>query len=231
MARRLRPYFQSFPVRVQTDLPLRQVLQNPDLSRRLVAWSVELSEYGLQYDKRGTMSAQSLVDFVVELTHDSGERVSTQWNLFVDGSSNNNGSGAGVTFEGLGELALEQSLKFEFHATNNQAEYEALIAGLKLAIEVKIESFLIRTDSQLVASQVMGAFQSHRRKVFGMQGVESRILLANANEGLHGICTEVQQVSGIRRFDKGPAGTVVNYKRSLAVRHVGGGFGQTFSSR
>ncbi|XP_057432272.1 uncharacterized protein LOC130725025 [Lotus japonicus] len=90
-----------------------------------------------EYDKRGTMSAQSLVDFVVELTSDSGELVSTQWTLFVDGSSNSSGSGAGVTLEGPEEFALEQSLKFEFQATNNQAEYEALIVGLKLAIDLK----------------------------------------------------------------------------------------------
>lgn len=155
-ARHLRPYFQSFPIKVRMDLPLRQVLQKPDLSGRLVAWSVELSEYGLQYDKRGTGSAQSLIDFVVELPLDSSEKVSTQWTLFVDGSSNSSGSGAGVTLEGPGEFVLEQSLKFEFQATNNQAEYEALIVGLKLAIKVKIGSFLIRTDSQLVASQVTG---------------------------------------------------------------------------
>lgn len=50
-------------------------------------------------------------------------------------------------------------MKFEFKATNNQAEYEALIAGLKLAIEVKIESLLIQTDSLLVEGQVTRAFQ------------------------------------------------------------------------
>ncbi|XP_057432312.1 uncharacterized protein LOC130725072 [Lotus japonicus] len=87
------------------------------------------------------------------------EKVSTQWILFVDGSSNDNGRGAGVTLQGPGELALEQSLRFQFKTSNNQAEYEALIAGLKLAIEVQIDSLLVRTDSLLVASQVNGEFQ------------------------------------------------------------------------
>ncbi|XP_057444348.1 uncharacterized protein LOC130736546 [Lotus japonicus] len=158
-ARRLRPYFQSFQVKIRTDLPLRQVLQKPDLSGRLVAWLVELSKYGLQYDKRGKVGAQTLADFVVELTLEGGEKVSTQWILFVDGSSNDNGSGAGVTLQGPEELILEQSLRFHFEASNNQAEYEAPIAGLKLAIEVQIDSLLVRTDSLLVVNQVNGEFQ------------------------------------------------------------------------
>lgn len=100
---------------------------------------------------RGKLSAQALVGFVEKLTLDTGERVSTQWTLFVDGSTNGKGSGA-VTLEGPGELNLEQSLIFEFNTSKNKAEYDPLIAGLKLAIEVKIESLLIRTDSQLVAN-------------------------------------------------------------------------------
>ncbi|XP_057444235.1 uncharacterized protein LOC130736417 [Lotus japonicus] len=158
-ARRLRPHFQIFQVKIRTDLPLRQVLQKPDLSGRLVAWSVELSEYGLQYDKRGKVGAQTLADFVVELTPEDSEKVSMQWTLFVDGSSNDNGSEVGVTLQGPGELVLEQSLRFQFKASNNQAEYEALIAGLKLAVEVQIDSLLVRTDSLLVANQVNGEFQ------------------------------------------------------------------------
>ncbi|XP_057449686.1 uncharacterized protein LOC130740961 [Lotus japonicus] len=155
---RLRPYFQSFQVKIRTDLPLRQVLQKPYLLGRLVAWSVELSEYGLQYDKRGKVGAQTLADFVVELTPEDVEKVSTQWTLFVDGSSNDSGSGAGVTLQGPGELVLEQSLRFQFKASINQAMYEALIAGLKLAIEVQIDSLLVRTNSLLVANQVNGEF-------------------------------------------------------------------------
>jgi len=57
------------------------------------------------------------------------------WLLSVDGSSNLKGSGAGIILEGPRDVLIEQSLRFEFKASNNQAEYEALIVGMNLAAE------------------------------------------------------------------------------------------------
>ena len=53
----------------------------------------------------------------------------------------------------------------EFTATNNQAEYEALIAGLELAKVVKVDRVKVLTDSQLVANHVSEKFQSRDRKM------------------------------------------------------------------
>ena len=53
----------------------------------------------------------------------------SQWSLSVDGSSNQQGSGAGIVLEGPDGVLIEQALRFAFKASNNQAEYEALIAG------------------------------------------------------------------------------------------------------
>ena len=90
-----------------------------------------MSEFGIRYESRGPLKAQCLADFIVELSPatDHGEH---WWSLYVDGSSNAKGSGAGVILEGPDNMLLEQSLKFDFKATNNQAEYEALIIGLKI---------------------------------------------------------------------------------------------------
>ncbi|XP_057426098.1 uncharacterized protein LOC130719491 [Lotus japonicus] len=158
-ARRLRPYFQGFQVKVKTDVPLRQVLQKPDLSGRLVSWSVELSEYDIQYEPRGQVTIQSLIDFVAELTPAEGEKTQGEWVLSVDGSSNDTGSGAGITIESPDKMVIEQSLKFEFRASNNQSEYEALIAGLRLAIELGVQKLFIKGDSQLVVKQVKCEYQ------------------------------------------------------------------------
>ncbi|MCI43680.1 putative gag polyprotein, partial [Trifolium medium] len=64
------------------------------------------------------------------------ETSSQAWILSVDGASNLRGSGTDVVLEGPDGVLIEKSLRFEFRASNNQAEYEALIAGIRLAIEM-----------------------------------------------------------------------------------------------
>jgi len=72
------------------------------------------------------------------------------WVLSVDKSSNQQGSGAGVILEGPNGLPIEQALRFSFKASNNQAEYEALVAGMLLAKEMGARSLLVKSDSLLV---------------------------------------------------------------------------------
>ncbi|XP_057444187.1 uncharacterized protein LOC130736368 [Lotus japonicus] len=158
-ARCLRPYFQSFQVKVKTKILLRQILQKPDLSGRLGSWSVELSEYDIQYEPRGTVTIQILIDFVAEMTPTEDEGESGESILSVDGSSNDKGSGVGITIENPDKMTIEQSQKFEFRASNNQAEFEALIAGLRLAVELGVQKLFIKGDSQLVVKKLKGEYQ------------------------------------------------------------------------
>ena len=78
--------------------------------------------------------------------------------MYVNGASNCKGSRVGIILEGANGIVIEQSLKFAFRARNNQAEYEALIAGLKLAKELKVQRLMIRGDLQRVIGQVKGEF-------------------------------------------------------------------------
>jgi len=78
--------------------------------------------------------------------------------LSVDGSSNQQGSGAGVIFKN--RLLIEQALRFAVKANNNQAKYEALIAGMLLAKEMGAQSLLAKSDSLLVTSQVTREYQA-----------------------------------------------------------------------
>ncbi|RDX84949.1 Retrovirus-related Pol polyprotein from transposon 17.6, partial [Mucuna pruriens] len=135
-SRRLHPYFQSFSIVVRTDMPIQQVLRKPDLAGRM-----------------------ALADFITELNAEQ-EQVEGEWYLSVDGSSNQTGSGAGVILEGPNGILVEQSLHFDFKASNNQAEYEALLADMKLALEIEAKRLIAKSDSKLITGQVNGEYQA-----------------------------------------------------------------------
>ncbi|RDY06528.1 hypothetical protein CR513_09461, partial [Mucuna pruriens] len=77
----------------------------------------------------------------------------SRWILSVDGASNQSRSEAGVILKGLNEVLIEQSLHFEFKASNNQAEYEALLAEMRLAKELEAKTLTAKSDSKLVTGQ------------------------------------------------------------------------------
>ncbi|GAU16655.1 hypothetical protein TSUD_326050 [Trifolium subterraneum] len=141
-ARKLRQYFQSHQVVVKKDYPIKNVLRKPDIAGRMVAWSVELLEFDITYIPRGEIKSQALTDFVLELTDPPNEGKTQPWTISVDGSSNLRGSEVGVVLEGPEGVLIEQSLRFTFKANNNQAEYEALIAGMKLTKDPQLAKYL-----------------------------------------------------------------------------------------
>ncbi|GFS45972.1 hypothetical protein Acr_00g0099270 [Actinidia rufa] len=69
-ARKLRHYFQAHPIIVLTDQPLKHILQRPNTSGRLLKWSIELSEFHIEYKPRTAIKAEALADFIVESTHE-----------------------------------------------------------------------------------------------------------------------------------------------------------------
>ncbi|XP_057763544.1 uncharacterized protein LOC130983889 [Arachis stenosperma] len=109
---------------------------------------------------RQAIKAQAMADFLVEVTGDPGENMGTRWKLHVDGASNQTFGGAGIILESPIGVVYEQSVRFEFTISNNQAEYEALIGGLALAAEVGARRLDICSDSQVVTSQVNGSYQA-----------------------------------------------------------------------
>ncbi|GAU40178.1 hypothetical protein TSUD_292830 [Trifolium subterraneum] len=110
------------------------------------------------------LKAQVLADFVAEMTTSTTSE-KNKWTIFVDGSSNSQGSGAGIILENGDGVLIEVSLGLSFPTTNNQAKYEAFLAGLRLAEDMGAEEIKIFTDSQLVASQVSGEYQTKEERL------------------------------------------------------------------
>nr|XP_025641265.1 uncharacterized protein LOC112736143 [Arachis hypogaea] len=159
-SRRLKQYFQGHQIVVRTDQGIRQVLQKPDLAGRMMTWSIELSQYDIRYEPQHAIKAQAMTDFLVEVTGDPTEETGTRWRLHVDGASNQTSGGAGIILESPIWVVYEQSIKFEFPVSNNQAEYEALLGGLTLAKEVGATRLEICSNSQVITSQVNGSYQA-----------------------------------------------------------------------
>jgi len=161
-ARKLRPYFQSHTVEVLTNQPLRTILHSPSQSGRLAKWAVELSEFDIDYKTRTCAKSQVLADFLVELSPElePGMPPIEKWILHVDGASSKHGSGVGVRLASPTGEILEQSFRLAFPTSNNEAEYEALIAGLRLAHGIGVKHIQAFCDSQLVANQFSGDYEA-----------------------------------------------------------------------
>jgi len=80
--------------------------------------------------------------------------------MYVDGSSNAKGSRAGIVLEFDLGILLEQSLRFEFPTSNNQAKYEACLVGLMTAKELGAQHIVICSNAQLMVSQIKGDYQA-----------------------------------------------------------------------
>ncbi|GKA58571.1 reverse transcriptase domain-containing protein [Tanacetum coccineum] len=139
-SRRLKRYFQAHTIVVITDQPIKQLLSNSEITRRMLKWKFELEGYDIQYRPRISIKGQILADFIVERPDEpmtEPEELPEPWTLFTDGSSCIDGSGAGLILTNPEGVEFTYAMRFRFEVTNNKAEYEALIAGLVRAEESK----------------------------------------------------------------------------------------------
>ncbi|GAV86952.1 RVT_3 domain-containing protein [Cephalotus follicularis] len=97
------------------------------------------------------------------------------WKLSVDGSSCLTGSGVGLVLTSPDGWTLEYALRFKFKATNNEAEWEALIAGLTIAKHLEVQKIEASSDSQLMVGLENGEyeFSGHEVSIRSFKGCES----------------------------------------------------------
>ncbi|XP_022158591.1 uncharacterized protein LOC111025048 [Momordica charantia] len=160
-ARRLRSYFQAHTVVVLTNLPLNNIFHKPETSGRLMKWAMELSEYDIQFEPRTALKGQAMADFIAELTPPlQSAKSDLPWTIYVDESSNERGCGAGILLLAPSGERFEYALRFNFRTSNNEAEYEALLAGLRVARGLGAIHIKVFSDSQLVVNQIKEKYQT-----------------------------------------------------------------------
>ncbi|XP_074352562.1 uncharacterized protein LOC141691701 [Apium graveolens] len=167
-SRKLRHYFQSRTVQVVTDQPLKKILTRPEASGRVVAWSIELREFDLEYFRRTVVKAQALADFMVECTFFGTQEITLEeqlirtpgkWKFFVDGSVAGKKCGVGLIISSPKGFEICQAIRFDFPFTNNEVEYEALLAGMELARSLEAKHLRAFSDSMLVVKHFPGEYE------------------------------------------------------------------------
>jgi hypothetical protein len=174
-SRKLRHYFQAHKIVVVTSYPLRAILHNSNATGNITKWAVELAGFQLDFQPHHAIKSQVLANFIAEWTptpsvpggpdHGSdpsppGVRAPVftgpHWTLFFDGSVRSKKAGAGVVLIDPSGEQVKYMVLLDFEATNNMAEYEALIFLLMVALSLGVRELLVKGDSQLVIRQVQG---------------------------------------------------------------------------
>jgi ribonuclease HI len=156
--RKLRHYFESHLVTVVSSFPLGEIIQCREASGRIAKWAVEIMGETISFAPWKAIKSQVLADFVAEWVDTQLPTAPIQPKLstmYFDGSLMKTGAGAGLLFISPLGKHLCYVLRLHFPASNNVAEYEALVNGLRIAIELGVRRLDARGDSQLVIDQVM----------------------------------------------------------------------------
>jgi ribonuclease HI len=198
-SRKLRHYFQGHPIKVVTDRPLETILRNPNVTGRVAEWAVELQPFEISFKTTKVIKSKALAEFTAEWTDPfadeppeveytlPGEEAPGLWVMHFDGAFNLPGAGARavLTSPSGNKLiyAIQLCFKPEHKVSNNIAEYEGLLTGLRVANALGIKRLIVKGDSQLVVNfsnksytskdEHMAAYlEEHRKMEKRFQGLE-----------------------------------------------------------
>lgn len=99
------------------------------------------------------------------------------WTLHVDGSSAAGKSGAGIILINRDGEESEFAIQLGFKASNNEAEYEALVQGLEIAGKMGVEKLIVHSDSQLVVQQMAGQYNAKDTRMIRYVEKASKLML------------------------------------------------------
>ncbi|KAA0025936.1 uncharacterized protein E6C27_scaffold34G002400 [Cucumis melo var. makuwa] len=162
---KLRHYMQAFTVHLVAKVdPIKYVLSRPIISGRLAKWVVLLQQYDIVYIPQKAIKGQALADFLADhpipsdwkLCEDLSDdeiffmEVMEPWTIYFDGVVRRSGARAGIVLISHEKHMLPYSFAIAELCSNNVAEYQALIIGLQMALEIGVSFIEIYGDSKLI---------------------------------------------------------------------------------
>ncbi|XP_070049043.1 uncharacterized protein [Nicotiana tomentosiformis] len=165
--------------------PLKYIFQKPIPTGMLAKWQIMLIEFDIVYVTRTVMKAHALADHLAENpvdddykplnTYFPDEEVNSieevfpdnnhVWKMYFDGAISINGVRIGeILISHIGQL-YPTTTRLRFFCTNNTAEYEACIMGLKIAFDLDVHELLVMEDSDLLIRQAQGEWETRDIKL------------------------------------------------------------------
>jgi ribonuclease HI len=161
-SRKLRHYFEAFKVWITSDRGLGELFRNPEASVRIAKWAAELFGYHISFEPRTAIKSQVLADFIVDWTGpimQSDAPAEKVWTIHCDDAWCHAGAGAAAVITSPTGVKHRYAAHLNFslesdRCTNNVAQYEAVILGLRKLRALGVTTCIIKTDSKVVAGQV-----------------------------------------------------------------------------
>ena len=161
VARKLKPYFQAHTIIFLTDQPLKRAMSSPEAVGRMALWAIELSDFNIQYRPQTAAKGQIVADFIIEYTQPEGKGAEGlgQWSIKPARKR------CGVVIQVPEGDKIECMIRLDFPTTNNEVEYEALVARLDFVKAASAENMIVHCDSQVITSQINGDYECINERI------------------------------------------------------------------
>jgi ribonuclease HI len=157
--KKLLHYFDCHSIIVVASNPVSSILNNSDATGCVSLWGITLGPLEITYEHQSAIKSQVLPDFIAEWTKAQMPELpdlSNCWTIYVDGSKRVSGAGAGVVLVSPQGDKMRYILRMHFtNPSNNKAEYEAVLHGMRMAKPYGATRIKIHGDLNLIAHQVM----------------------------------------------------------------------------
>ncbi|XP_031127545.1 uncharacterized protein LOC116029638 [Ipomoea triloba] len=167
--KKLKHYFEAHIIQLVSKAnPVKFVMAKVVLSDRLARWYLLFQQFEIIYVPQKSAKGQALADFLAD------HPIPAEWELsddlpdedmYFDGAVHRGGAGAGIVFVTSEGEVLPYSFTLTEQCSNNVAEYQALILGLEIAVDMKQLRINIYGDSKLVINQVVGLYEVRKAEL------------------------------------------------------------------
>ena len=161
---------------VMTDQPLQKAMGRPDAAGRMVQWAIELSQFDVDYRPRIAIKAQALAYFVAEFTTAEQDPELGYWTMYIDCSTASGIGGVSVILFSPEKDILMYGVKLQLPVTNNEAEYEAVLTGLRVAKALGVRNLKLNSDSKLVTEQMNSEYEAKEDRMKRYLALTSQLI-------------------------------------------------------